>query len=119
MGTPLSRPMHSTRGYLPFPGQNNVSSVEKLLRVRPQPRHLLYAGVSLFAAWALFSIWAVTDADSSYHHTGTWKPATDNATWPGRADAVKAAFVHAYHGWERWAAPADELLPLSEESKDK
>ena len=33
--------------------------------------------------------------------------------WPRRADSVKAAFVHAYHGYEKYAAPHDELRPIT------
>ncbi|KAL5531444.1 hypothetical protein ACEPAG_4321 [Sanghuangporus baumii] len=33
--------------------------------------------------------------------------------WAFRADEVKKAFLHAYHGYERYASPRDELLPLS------
>jgi len=37
--------------------------------------------------------------------------------WPSRATAVKAAFLHAYHSYERYAPfPADELLPVSNRS---
>ena len=32
--------------------------------------------------------------------------------WPQRAEEVKQAFLHAYHGWEKYAAPQDDLLPL-------
>jgi hypothetical protein len=33
--------------------------------------------------------------------------------WKDRADVVKKAFQHAYHGYARYAAPSDELRPLS------
>ncbi|KAH8116460.1 seven-hairpin glycosidase [Phellopilus nigrolimitatus] len=35
------------------------------------------------------------------------------ADWPARAEKVKEAFLHAYHGYEEHASPADELLPLT------
>src|SRR6266478_5268401 len=30
--------------------------------------------------------------------------------WENRAEQVKQAFLHAYHGYETYAAPFDELL---------
>jgi len=33
--------------------------------------------------------------------------------WAERAESVKAAFMHAYHGYEKYAAPWDELRPVS------
>ncbi|KAI0955388.1 hypothetical protein AcW1_006986 [Taiwanofungus camphoratus] len=43
---------------------------------------------------------------------------TSSDVWNSRAEQVKRAFVHAYHGYEVYAAPHDELLPLSNKSKD-
>lgn len=39
--------------------------------------------------------------------------------WAARANAVKQAFVHAYHGYETHAFPEDELLPLTNSSEMK
>ena len=39
--------------------------------------------------------------------------------WADRADAVRAAFLHAYNGYTTHAAPHDELLPLTKASVDK
>jgi hypothetical protein len=39
--------------------------------------------------------------------------------WAARADAVKQAFAHAYHGYETYAFPEDELLPLTNTSEMK
>lgn len=33
--------------------------------------------------------------------------------WNSKADEVKEAFAHAYSGYETYAFPADELLPLT------
>ncbi|KAI0083757.1 seven-hairpin glycosidase [Irpex rosettiformis] len=38
--------------------------------------------------------------------------------WPGRAEEVKRAFLHAYHGYEEYAAPKDELHPISNDGVD-
>ena len=39
--------------------------------------------------------------------------------WAARAEKVKEAFLHAYHGYEKYASPNDELLPLSNGSVNK
>ena len=39
--------------------------------------------------------------------------------WAARADKVKEAFLHAYHGYEKFASPSDELLPISNGSINK
>ncbi len=38
--------------------------------------------------------------------------------WAERADAVRDAFLHAYNGYLTYAAPHDELLPLSKSPYD-
>jgi hypothetical protein len=38
---------------------------------------------------------------------------SDPEVWAERASKVKNAFLHAYHGYERYAAPHDELKPVS------
>lgn len=126
MGTPLSRPMPPHSPHLPFSGPGSAKAshgaLSALLHTRPAPRHLLYAAAALFATWTLFSFWVRSDADAArgpYNDAAAPVAVFDNTTWPGRAEAVKAAFVHAYRGWERWAAPRDELLPLSETAQDK
>lgn len=47
-----------------------------------------------------------------------WPPATPEI-WADRAAQVKNAFLHAYHGYERYAFPHDELRPISNTSIDK
>ena len=42
-----------------------------------------------------------------------------HADWAARANAVKQAFAHAYHGYETHAFPEDELLPLTNSSEMK
>lgn len=39
--------------------------------------------------------------------------------WKARANAVKQAFVHAYRGYETYAFPQDELLPLTNTTEMK
>jgi mannosyl-oligosaccharide alpha-1,2-mannosidase len=44
---------------------------------------------------------------------------TTKAEWAERADIVKKSFLHAYHGYEKYALPHDELTPLTNNSSDK
>ena len=37
--------------------------------------------------------------------------------WTARANAVKQAFAYAYHGYETYAFPEDELLPVTNASE--
>ncbi|KAF8840808.1 glycoside hydrolase family 47 protein [Paxillus ammoniavirescens] len=46
-----------------------------------------------------------------------WPPETPEI-WADRAAQVKNAFLHAYHGYERFAFPHDELRPISNTSID-
>lgn len=39
--------------------------------------------------------------------------------WSSRADQVRNAYLHAWNGYQRLAAPADELLPVSGGKVDK
>ena len=39
-----------------------------------------------------------------------WKAPSE---WSHRASQVRSSFLHAYHGYEMYAAPLDELKPLS------
>lgn len=39
--------------------------------------------------------------------------------WETRAEDVKNAFLHAYHGYEKHAASFDELLPVSASGVNK
>ncbi|EPQ56632.1 glycoside hydrolase family 47 protein [Gloeophyllum trabeum ATCC 11539] len=47
-----------------------------------------------------------------------FRSSTPPAVWEARAEQVKQAFVHAYHGYEEHAAPHDELLPATAGSVD-
>lgn len=58
--------------------------------------------------------------DDPWHQHGHEHP--PNATpeeWRARAEQVKQAFLHAYHGYEQYAAPHDELKSLTNRSIDK
>ncbi|KAF9561220.1 glycoside hydrolase family 47 protein [Agrocybe pediades] len=42
----------------------------------------------------------------------------DGLSWGEKAQKVKEAFLHAYHGYEKYAAPGDELKPLADSRID-
>jgi hypothetical protein len=104
-----------------------------ILRSRISPRHLLYSFLAVSATWLLYTTLysrehSVYDLDTTAPGSRpTIKPAPyeppppkpSPTTWPGKAEAVKDAFLHAYHGYEHYAMPADELLPNSERKTDK
>ena len=48
-----------------------------------------------------------------------WGFGKSQPNWPARAARVKQSFIHAYRGYEQYASPMDELLPLSNGSIDK
>ena len=50
---------------------------------------------------------------------GTFDIPDRSVDWTARATAVKQAFAHAYHGYETYAFPEDELLPLTNSSETK
>lgn len=47
------------------------------------------------------------------------KTSQPNSEWAQRAQEVKEAFLYAYRGYEKYAAPHDELLPVNGSYIDK
>ncbi|KZT25222.1 glycoside hydrolase family 47 protein [Neolentinus lepideus HHB14362 ss-1] len=75
-------------------------------------RYLGFASGSLMVLYMLYSISrGPTDVLSISREI--FKSSTSPAVWEMRAEQVKQAFVHAYHGYEQYAAPHDELLPMT------
>ncbi|KAJ7044145.1 glycoside hydrolase family 47 protein [Mycena alexandri] len=79
-----------------------------ILRHRP----FLYAGVFLIT---LFFIWTAWPRQYDEH---VLPKDTPPKIWNQRAQDVKSAFRHAYLGYEKYAAPHDELTPLSNGFQD-
>jgi endoplasmic reticulum Man9GlcNAc2 1,2-alpha-mannosidase len=97
-----------------------------ILRSRITLKHIIYTFLGLFVTWTLYSSLILRDSGPDYSqpyrptvHVGGGEPRPPATTWPGKAEAVKDAFRHAYHGWEKYAAPADELLPNSARKVNK
>ncbi|KAJ7175888.1 glycoside hydrolase family 47 protein [Mycena filopes] len=87
--------------------------ISQILRHRP----FLYAAGVLLALLFLWSAWpqqhllATVDEHAVQHDTPP-------EVWNQRAQDVKHAFLHAYRAYEKYAAPHDELSPVSNGFKD-
>jgi mannosyl-oligosaccharide alpha-1,2-mannosidase len=88
-------------------------------------RHLAFFSGVLFFLWASYSTlfshqslitlpWRI-HVDVNYPITSTTTP----EEWRSRAEQVKAAFVHAYNGYEEHAWKWDELKPLTSRGQNK
>ena len=111
-----------------------------------QPRIILACGALVFGLWWFFTyfapppgsilppdvfspypppgpgkppLWKPPSGEAAEHAGAPAKPAGPQIDWKARAEAVKEAFLHAYHGYEKYAMPADELKPLTNSSVNK
>ena len=90
------------------------------LRHRPQLRNWVYGSVLLSSLYLLYQF--ITPAgvrQSSVVEVHVEPEILPQSVWDNRAERVKKAFRHAYHGWEQYAAPHDELKPISNTYIDK
>lgn len=81
-------------------------------RHRPALRILVYAGLASLVLWLLLHL----SFDKSTPWTGfpdAERSPIPSEEWETRAERVKEAFLHAYHGYEKYAMPKDELRPVS------
>lgn len=83
-------------------------------------RHLAFAGAFSLALCTIYYIQLyggvpgfVTEGELIF-----W-PSETPQTWARRAAQVKEAFLHAYHGYEQYASPHDELRPISNSQSDR
>ncbi|KAK7024934.1 alpha-1,2-mannosidase [Favolaschia claudopus] len=103
-------PRKSPSPYLRFRQNPTIFQILQIFRRRP-----LFFGLILLAVTAL--LWK-TSAHEYVLQPFTLNPYdfptnTPPKGWVQRAERVKSAFLHAYHGYEQFAAPHDELLSLS------
>jgi hypothetical protein len=97
-------------------------------------RHFFFIFFALFGIWSLCTLLFSSGYSSRLlHHSspgldvpgfkarpGTpWEHAKDPQTWAGKAQRVKQAYIHAYEGYQAYAAGKDELLPMTNKSKNK
>ncbi|KAF8449223.1 glycoside hydrolase family 47 protein [Boletus edulis BED1] len=81
-------------------------------------RHVAFVLTFSAALWTIHHTYSkVTEVFSPQEHVSFWPPDSPEI-WADRAAQVKNAFLHAYHGYERYAFPHDELRPISNTSID-
>ncbi|KAG9312816.1 glycoside hydrolase family 47 protein [Chiua virens] len=80
-------------------------------------RHVAFILAFSVALWTLFSGYLNSEPPYVEEYVPFWPPESPEI-WADRAAQVKAAFLHAYHGYERHAFPHDELRPISNRSID-
>ncbi|KAF9446193.1 glycoside hydrolase family 47 protein [Macrolepiota fuliginosa MF-IS2] len=95
------------------------------LSKQPVYRLILYAAIVLLGLWVLLHSIGLSssglDLSSSWPHIGKprypvhYSPIVDvpDHVWENRAEQVKYAFLHAYGAYDEYAAPYDEVLPVS------
>ncbi|KAF5383589.1 hypothetical protein D9615_003579 [Tricholomella constricta] len=89
------------------------------LRHRPLARNLFY-GVFILVCIYLLHRTTFPRAALPLTGDGFGKPVVrPPQAWEESAAQVRRAFLHAYHGYERYAAPHDELRPLSNNYSNK
>ncbi|KAG6821472.1 hypothetical protein H0H93_010196 [Arthromyces matolae] len=86
------------------------------IRHRPLFRNLLYATL-FFSCIYLLNLTARSSGSTSSGSIEKFVIRPPQA-WEETAAQVRRAFLHAYHGYERYAAPHDELLPLTDNMSD-
>lgn len=114
----------------------SLSRLWSFLIRQPTHRIVLYTSIVFFAFFALlhtaspsrpsFGWGIIKDHDKQGEETVLEWPVhysplvnVPEHVWANRAEQVKYAFMHAYHGYEEYAAPRDELKPLSREGVNK
>ena len=81
-------------------------------------RHLAFGTGVAFFLWASYHTFFSPQSlsfDEQFYNT----PAATPEEWRNRAQQVKAAFVHAYRGYEQFAWKWDELRPVSSTGQNK
>lgn len=88
----------------------------RLRRSRPVLRNLVYGTIVFLALYILINISVPKNFRLSFlpHNTHfSEEDGVSSVAWNDRAEKVKQAFKHAYGGYARYAAPEDELRPLT------
>ncbi|KIY52582.1 glycoside hydrolase family 47 protein [Fistulina hepatica ATCC 64428] len=93
------------------------------LRHRLQPRSGIAIGVFLLCFYVLYryfpeSLRASRAPERFPSESRFNTPILPQSVWDGRAEKVKEAFIHAYRGYQVFASPHDELMPVSDEEFD-
>ncbi len=78
---------------------------------KPVLRNVVYAVAICLTLYILFFTTASRETFSHIPEYLKPRPNQQTKNWPEKSERVKAAFLHAYHSYERYAAPYDELRP--------
>ncbi|KAH7922317.1 glycoside hydrolase family 47 protein [Leucogyrophana mollusca] len=82
-------------------------------------RHVAFALAFSISLWTIYyNYLRRSDELQLFPEEVFYYPPETPEVWSDRALQVKNAFLHAYHGYERYAFPRDELRPLTNESID-
>ncbi|KAG6909347.1 hypothetical protein DXG01_000947 [Tephrocybe rancida] len=81
-------------------------------------RNLLYGAVLLLCIYLLNRTLSVRDSGMMTSDGVGKAVIRPPQAWEESAAQVRRAFLHAYHGYERYAAPHDELLPIRNHHSD-
>lgn len=84
----------------------------RALKSRLQLRSLICGAVLILVLW----VWYHRHSPPPQEHLDLDVP---THIWDKRAGRVREAFQHGYRSYEKYAAPHDEVLPLSAGYKDK
>ncbi|EIN09625.1 seven-hairpin glycosidase [Punctularia strigosozonata HHB-11173 SS5] len=93
-------------------------------------RHVLFALFALCGTWSLYlflfsrpysfppPIPGIGQPGFRPRPDAPWEESLEPTSWAGKAQRVKQAYMHAYEGYLTYAHGKDELLPLSNKSKN-
>lgn len=98
------------------------TTVFNILRSPLLLRNLIYGSFIILALTSLIYIASpvnLTQIIPDYLEFSETPQKDIPAQWNQRAQSVKQAFLHAYNNYERYAAPHDELKPLTQGKVDK
>jgi len=84
-----------------------------MLYSKPVIRIFCYVTTICLVLYGLFFIAATKEPASYLPDYLKPKVYQRPSIWQAKADSVKTAFIHAYHGYEKYAAPQDELRPTT------
>ncbi|KAJ3501629.1 hypothetical protein NMY22_g18861 [Coprinellus aureogranulatus] len=84
---------------------------------RPPLRRVIYGWLAFTAVLLLVQVLRNLHYLSKDRFQDALEPEVhvSSAEWESRAERVKEAFKHAYHGYEKYAMPKDELRPITNE----
>jgi len=99
--------------YRTHPLVNSILTSLHLNHPRSRLRNFALTILALLSVYSLYHIYPFSDRLSFAPHEDV-----PFEVWEQRAEEVKKAFLHGFHGYEAHAVGHDELLPISGSHKD-